>query len=261
MKLTILGCGRYNVTSNYNAVGNLVQTAQTNILLDFGRGCLRQLSELGLSLKDIDVIFLSHFHPDHTADLLPAMQQFIVERKKGQTDHALQFVGPPGLAVWMQRLLDMMYEPTADLQIIDQSQLHEGEDMNLTIGDVTIKTALMRHVIPDLGIRLEAGDKSLFYSGDTGACPAVVTLGHDVDMMVLECSDAPGVTTEYHLNPEACAQLAVEAGAIQYILTHYGGTEREAELTKAVKTYYDDISLEFSDAPRCVVAREGLVLV
>ena len=269
MKLTILGCGRYNVnssiTDNYNAVGNLVQTDTTNILLDFGRGCLQKLSELGLSLKDIDVVGLTHFHPDHTADLIATVQQYVVERKRGQTDHVVQFIGPPGMKEWVQRVLDFMYEPDLTLDL----PVHEGEYLELTVGDVHITTALMHHVIPNIGFRLDLnangvvpdGLHSLFYSGDTGMCDAVVGLGRAVDVMILECSDESGTQTEFHLNPELCAQLALDAGAKQLVLTHYGTKACEAELTKAIQTYYDNHSSAVSTPPKCIIAQEGLTVL
>ena len=246
MRLTILGCGRYKVTSNYNSTGNLVSTDSTHIVLDFGRGNLRALTEQGLSVNDLDAICLSHFHPDHTADVMSAFQEHIVLYKKGISTKQLQFVGPPGLSEWFERLLEMMYE---DMPY--EPVLHEGEDMEIQIGDLSITTALMHHVIPDIGFRVEHSGKSLFYSGDTGECDSLVELAQAADVAILECSDASGKATEYHLNPESCGKLATQAKVKSLVLTHYGAQERAKELTLGASKYYDS---------NLVVAQEQLII-
>jgi len=71
---TTLGAGQYYLTpgdiSLYNSAGHLVETPKAKIVFDLGRGCLRTLTELGVSVHDIDVLCLSHLHPDHVAGTL-----------------------------------------------------------------------------------------------------------------------------------------------------------------------------------------------
>ena len=40
------------------------------MLFDLGPGTLRQLAKIGITHDKILHIFISHFHPDHTADLI-----------------------------------------------------------------------------------------------------------------------------------------------------------------------------------------------
>ena len=53
-----------------------------------------------------------------------------------------------------------------------------------------------------------------------------VTLASGADLVIAECGALPGTVTDKpnapHMEPEICARLAVEAGAGQMVLTHFG---------------------------------------
>ena len=42
-----------------------------SLLLDAGPGTMRRLLEAGTTLSNLSFIFLSHFHPDHSGELVP----------------------------------------------------------------------------------------------------------------------------------------------------------------------------------------------
>jgi len=70
IKLIVLGSGT-SVPLSYRASPSLAFFIEDNIILfDIGPGTLRQLSKIGIGHERIKHIFLSHFHPDHTADLI-----------------------------------------------------------------------------------------------------------------------------------------------------------------------------------------------
>lgn len=70
------------------------------------------------------------------------------------------------------------------------------------------------HGIDAVGYRVECRGKTLAYSGDTDYCTAMVELGRDADLLILECSFPEGAKVPNHLTPS-------EAGAKRLALTHF----------------------------------------
>ncbi|MDE2274622.1 MAG: hypothetical protein KGL00_10555, partial [Gammaproteobacteria bacterium] len=54
----------------------------------------------------------------------------------------------------------------------------------LLIGPFRAQTALLPHWLPDAGVRLTAGGRTLVYTGDAGAAPEVVALARDADLLL-----------------------------------------------------------------------------
>lgn len=76
---------------------------------------------------------------------------------------------------------------------------------------------------PCFGYRLEIENKIVSYCTDTGYCDNSVELSRNADLLISECSLAPGQQTPDwpHMNPELAAKLAVESGAKKLALTHF----------------------------------------
>ncbi|MBI4407543.1 MAG: ribonuclease Z [Candidatus Kerfeldbacteria bacterium] len=213
MKLTILGCGRFQITSHYNSTGNLVSTNQTNILVDFGRGCLHALTKLGKQVSDIDAICISHTHPDHVADLLAFFQIFFITCP----DKPLVIIGPAGIREWFTTMASLVRE-----KLPTQVTIYEQPTAAIEVADITITTAPMAHTVPDTAFCFEQAGHRLVYSGDTGMNDQIVTLAKDADLLLLECSNVSGQITAHHLNPEQCLDIARRANVRRLLLTHYG---------------------------------------
>lgn len=71
MKLTILGSGTCVPYARRGSSGYAIELEGASMLLDCGSGATRSLARAGINYLGIDCLFLSHFHPDHTGDLVP----------------------------------------------------------------------------------------------------------------------------------------------------------------------------------------------
>jgi len=71
MKLTILGSGTCIPNKKRGSSGYLLETSVSKMLLDCGSGTTWKLEQIGINYLEIDHIFFSHIHPDHTGDLVP----------------------------------------------------------------------------------------------------------------------------------------------------------------------------------------------
>lgn len=71
LDLTVLGCATPYPTADNPCSGYLVSCGNTHVWMDAGSGTLGPLQRY-VRLDELDAIWISHLHADHSADLLTA---------------------------------------------------------------------------------------------------------------------------------------------------------------------------------------------
>ncbi len=71
MELTVIGSGTGVPSLRRGSPCLAVKAAGRLLVLDLGAGSLRALLRYGLNFSAIDVLALTHLHPDHVGDLVP----------------------------------------------------------------------------------------------------------------------------------------------------------------------------------------------
>jgi len=71
LSVTILGSGTCVPSLKRSSCSVLMRTDDNNLLFDSGAGTMKRLLEAGVEIFDVSFIFYSHFHPDHTSELVP----------------------------------------------------------------------------------------------------------------------------------------------------------------------------------------------
>ncbi|HEJ83073.1 MAG TPA: MBL fold metallo-hydrolase, partial [Desulfobacteraceae bacterium] len=97
MKAIILGSGTAIPLNDRGSPAIVVVIDGKPVLFDLGPGTLRQLTRAGINYEQIEHIFVTHFHPDHTGDLvhlLFASRNPAVLRRR----RPFKVAGPPGIA-------------------------------------------------------------------------------------------------------------------------------------------------------------------
>ena len=92
MELTLLGTGCPKVDYRRFGPANLVSTKKSKILIDCGSGATQRLHQAKVSSADIDALFLTHLHSDHTIGL----SDIIMTGWIYQRDGVLNIYGPKG---------------------------------------------------------------------------------------------------------------------------------------------------------------------
>ena len=91
------------------------------------------------------------------------------------------------------------------------------------IGPLRITPHLVNHPVEAYGLRVEADGAVLAYTGDTDACPGLVELERDADLVLTDSAFVDGRDDEMrgvHLSGSRAAQTAKDAGAKRLMLTH-----------------------------------------
>ena len=234
MQATILGSGTGVPSLQRNAAGLLVQIEDQNLLFDTGPGILKQLLRTGLSCHDICAIFYTHFHTDHTLDLAAFL--FAAKYALSLRSKELKLIGARGLAKFYQGLLELYGEvirPQAyavELKEIDQG-LFSFEGFQ-------VRAMHMQHTPQSLGYRIEAGTKSLVYSGDTDVCQNLIKLAQRADLLILECSFPDQMKVAGHLTASQAGEVADQSQCGRLLLTHLYPVCQKEEILKQVKTRF-----------------------
>lgn len=196
-----------------------VKAAGRLLLLDLGAGTLRSMLRWGLDFNQIDILALSHRHPDHVGDLIPFL--FATRYALGYTrQEPFWLLAARGFAGFLARLQETFtpwLEPPGGLM---QLQELSPEDPDEAAWEgLTVKSAPTNHTEGSLAFRIEAGSRSLVYSGDTDVSDSLVALARGADLLVLEAANpfkVPG-----HLTPAEAGRLAARAGVPRLLLTHF----------------------------------------
>ena len=217
MKLKILGTGTATPSLQRASSSYLLSTAWGNILVGIGPSVVRRLLEYGYTIDDVDMIVLTHFHPDHTVDLatfLFASNYGDVTRKK-----PLILLGGRGLEEFYENYVRLYrWLSPAGYDLILKS-LPTGE---WSVGEVTIKTSKSSHNPESIALRVTEGKseaKGIVFTGDTDFSKDLVALADGADLMVSECS-FPEKKIHGHLNLADLQRIVKEAKPRQVILSH-----------------------------------------
>ena len=223
MRLTVLGSGTLVPHPERGTPGFLVTAGEKNreekLLFDGGSGTLYRLARAGEDWREISNLFYTHYHPDHTLDLVSFL--FACNYAPGaERKTPLRVYGPAGLKEFYRRVsrawpsvVPIKY--SLELRELEPGAVVEGK------GGWRVEPARMDHGDSGgLAYRISCEGKALTLSGDTQYCGELVRLARGADLLVCECSADESRRVEGHLNPEGVARVARESGVARVLLTH-----------------------------------------
>lgn len=242
-KLIVLGSragepGTWGATSGY-----LVVCGNTTILLDCGFG-IPQALESEKKLESVDAIVITHFHADHVAGLLTLA--YVQQIRKTHSKKLLLLLPPGGIELirkW-QLLFSINTYPTLRSPFEDAFELQEYGESSFILQEIRITPMLLKHAVPNYGIRLDGRAWSLTYSGDTSFCNEIIALAGGSSLLLSEAtyiSEREKILFGHgHLTGIQAGLVAEKAAARRLVLTHF--SQESAEWLKFLK---DDASLNF----------------
>jgi len=236
MELIIIGSGTAALQPHRGPSGYVLKTGHQIFLLDGGTGTLLKCLEAGVSYKDIDKIFYTHLHPDHTIDLIPFLLSTQHTPGFARTKK-LALYGPVGFQKFFKGLVGLYGKGLVEGDYeIEVSELSEYE---LSYGPLKISTKLMKHSEGAIGYRFELHSKIFVYSGDTDVCDGIIELAQNADVLLLECSFPDEMKVKGHLTPTEAGKIASGAEVDRLILTHLYPPCDEADILEPCRRQFD----------------------
>ncbi len=233
LRLDVVGAGpAYSDRPGAAGAAYLVRSNRTAILLDLGQGAFPRLAGL-LDPGEIDVILISHLHPDHFIDLV-ALRHFL--RWGPKHPRRVRVLGPEGLG---DRIDALHAEPGFSAAALDIDALTAG---TMAFGSITVEIAPVAHAGESFAFRLSpAHGPGLVYSGDCGRAQDLDGLVHPGDTLLAEASFGPGPVPvdASHLDGPAVGSLARRTGAGRILLTHLLMGHGEEATIASVRQVFD----------------------
>ena len=264
--ITLLGTGGPRPDIARGATSLLIESGNAAILIDAGRGVVRQLTTLNVSPARINPLLITHHHYDHIGELADVI---LTSSLMGRSE-PLQLYGPPETRRIVETLLGQVYDKDIEFRVREAGNVPwqpvqatdilaglvcEGESWRITAEVVDHGSRLdfpeaFRQRWVCLGYRFECAQGVIAFSGDTVDCPGLRRLAADANVLVLCCYlsrseiDSPAARrlADYTL---ACAdtvgRIAHEARVGTLILTHF-----RQKSDAAMQEMRQDVSRDFS---------------
>jgi len=220
--VTILGSGTCVPSLRRSSCSVMMETGGQKLLFDAGAGTLRRMLECGVSIFDISCIFLSHFHPDHSAELV----SFLFATKYSEQrirDTLLTLIAGKGFCDFYQALKHAYghwIELDANILSVFEMNTH-GPDI-LAFDRFSVRTRPAAHNPESVSYRISSpSGYSVVYSGDTDYCENLITLAADAQVLICECSHADAEKVKGHLCPSLAGRIATSAGVQKLVLIHF----------------------------------------
>jgi ribonuclease BN (tRNA processing enzyme) len=112
---------------------------------------------------------------------------------------------------------------------------------SLSIGPFEVRTALLPHWPPNAGVRLEAGQTAIAYTGDAGPSDRLVELARGADLLLAEATFVDEVPPDSRgdlSSARDAAAAAAQAGVGRLVLTHLQPGTDPGGLAGAARTHF-----------------------
>ena len=229
MKLHVLGINGPFPESGGATSGYLLETEQLLLQFDFGSGILGRLTAL-CPPESLSAILISHWHFDHTSDLLPLIYRLDTA---GVT---LPVYGPADDQSALRKLVASA--PRFDLHTVAPGDTIAFENAAVIVGEA-------RHPVPAVSWRVEAEGKTFGFTGDTNTLPSLPDFFRGCDLLLADgpFPEAAWAENKPHLSAALAAALARDAEARKLVLTHLIPTVSPRVILEEARAVFPAVSL------------------
>jgi ribonuclease Z len=250
LEITVVGSGTVVPRLKRRQSCVVVETGGETLVFDLGSGAMRGMLHAGLDPFAVDRIFFTHFHPDHTVDVVPLLFSIKYGAEEERT-RPLCLTGPEPFRSFWDSLTDVWGEFMVGDYPTRVSELPHDCTSPLDLPGCRLSWSPAQHRPESIAYRLETEDGGFAYTGDTEYSELVVELARGARTLLVECSFPDDSPVPGHLTPSSAARIASEAGVERVVLTHIYPTADELDLAAEVGRGYDG---------EVLVARDGFRL-
>lgn len=227
MRLHLLGVNGPFPEPRGACSGYLLEAGGFLLQFDLGTGVLSSLTAL-TAPEALDAIFLSHWHFDHTSDLLPLIYRL----------QALKAV---------LRIYAPVDESSPVRDIVLHSDCFELHDIapgdTVSMGDISVTAGRAVHPVPAVMYKVSAEGRVFCYTGDTNLFPGLPDFLRGTDTLLADAlfTCALWSAEKPHLSASLAAELAADAGVSRLILTHLNPSIPVETLIREAREHFANV--------------------
>ncbi len=224
---------------------NALRVGEHLFLIDCGYGTLASMVANGLRHQDVDAIFITHLHDDHSSDLAPILTHMATQGR----GRDVVIYGPVGTHAYVQGIRDAL-TPNAVIRTLDEARpagfLDFIHSVEVGEGDIPIREAGLRvscaentHYPADIdGLETQKsyayrfdwggsnGGRSIVFSGDTTWSDKLVTLAHGADVFVCEVLEPVSMRRAFDAMVAGGAFAGAEEGVWRHMIDTHATPEQ-----------------------------------
>jgi ribonuclease BN (tRNA processing enzyme) len=242
--VTLLGTGDAFASFGRSQAGYLVDAPAGRIIMEAGPALLRTLKISGVPTDSFDLLLISHLHGDHFGGLPFLLLDYMWETRRKKT---LIIAGPAKLEERTWTLMRTMF-PHFELDKIKHKLKFVvlKPESSTRLGKFKVSTIRSPHTKPDisLSLRIDAGGKSIVFSGDSGWNDELVEFSDGADLFLCECTYYESAHLKFHLNYPLLVANRDKFNVRRMVLTHLGREVLSRESEIALEMGYDGMKIE-----------------
>jgi ribonuclease Z len=240
-RVTLLGTASPAPRVNRFGPNTLVEAGGQVLLFDAGRGVPIRMGQIKVPIGRIGVLFLTHFHSDHTSGIPDVWLTGWLGPVFGRRQQPFRVIGPTGTKELMANLekayaLDVKIRtedeklPPQGIAVVAEDfqadgVVYEKDGVKVTAFEVDHGDAIK----PAFGYRIDYNGHSVVISGDTRYSRNVVKYGTGADLLIHEVAIArPELTSApfakailaHHTSPQDVGRVFAEAKPKLAAYTH-----------------------------------------
>ena len=244
----------------------------SKVLVDAGGGAFLRFGEAGASFNELDYVAISHFHTDHSADLVTLLKSgYFSGRERplgtsgpgpggpfpGVSGYLDSTIGTDGAYAYLSGYLD----GTGGLVRLEATTVNPAARTDTVISgnsDSTIQimaTGVPHGIVPTIAYRVRVGEKVLVFASDqNGNDEEFVEFARDADVLVMHMvvpEDVSGAGRILHAPPSRIGQIAEAANARTLVLSHF--------MARSLQNFAGNINLVRSEYDGDIVVAEDLL--
>lgn len=229
----ILGSGGPTGSSRASAGYIVWIDGVSRIMVDAGGGTFAHFHESGAKVDDLQLLALSHFHPDHSAEV-PA----ILWPRGGN----LRVSGPSGSAGFpsLGEFLDGLFGANGVFRVLNSRASFDPVTVDAAVRapvevladeEVRVSAIGVPHGrVPALAYRVEVGGSSVVFSSDqNGSDPAFVKFSRGADVLIVHFAGSEeggrAQSRNLHAKPSVWGQIATDAEVGALVLSHISSNQ------------------------------------
>lgn len=211
MKLTVIGHWGGFPKAGEASSGYLLEHNGFHLLIDCGSAVLSQLQNY-ISPDDLDAVIISHYHPDHIADIGVLHHALLISKYVNGYEKTLPIYGH--------------VKDVNSFQSLTYKDISKGiayiPDQKIEVGPFKIEVLETKHPVACYAMKISVDGKTLIYTADTAYFEELVEFAEGADMLLCESNFYKGMdgAAAGHMTSEEAGSLAKQANVETLILTH-----------------------------------------
>lgn len=216
--ITFLGTcgGRFATIYQIRSTGGIYIQGSINIFIDPGPGAILRMKELGIDPTKIDLLLVSHCHPDHytDADVLIEAITMGCTKRRGTIIGSESVI--KGIEGFQPKVSDYHLSHLDNVFIAKPNE-------DFTIREMRITATPTTHTDPSgVGFKIQTEHGIITYTSDTSMDNAIIDTYLDSRLLILALTTPIGIKLHHHLSPEDAITVLSKVKPEKALLTHFG---------------------------------------